>query len=66
MAVRWGGRLHGGERRKASSVLPPTRAVEIFTSNFNSFLLFDNSHWSFDSYWLFGIRTDPGFVQNPI
>ena len=28
VAVRWGGRLHGGERRKASSVLPPTRAVE--------------------------------------
>ena len=27
MDVRWGGRLHGGERRKASSVLPPTRAV---------------------------------------
>ena len=24
MAVRWGGRLHGGERRKASSVLPIT------------------------------------------
>ena len=22
VAVRWGGRLHGGERRKASSVLP--------------------------------------------
>ena len=22
-----GGRLHGGERQKASSVLPPTRAV---------------------------------------
>ena len=28
MAVQWGGRLHGGERRKASSVLPPTRAVD--------------------------------------
>ena len=27
VAVRWGGRLHGEERRKASSVLPPTRAV---------------------------------------
>ena len=25
VAVQWGGRLHGGERRKASSVLPPTR-----------------------------------------
>ena len=28
VAVRWGGRLHGGERWKASSVLPPTRSVE--------------------------------------
>ena len=28
VVVRWGGRLHGGERRKASSVLPPTRSVE--------------------------------------
>ena len=28
VAVQWGGRLHGGERRKASSVLPPTRSVE--------------------------------------
>ena len=29
VAVRWGGRLHGGRRQKASSVLPPTQEVEI-------------------------------------
>ena len=29
VAVRWGGRLHGGRHQKASSVLPPTQEVEI-------------------------------------
>ena len=30
-----GGRLHGGERQKASSVLPPTRAVDLLYINEN-------------------------------
>ena len=33
VAVRWGGMIHGEERRKASSVLPPTRAVSAYITS---------------------------------
>ena len=36
------------------------------TSNFNSLIFFVDYHWIFHLDWLFEIRTDPEFVQNPI
>ena len=53
----------GGDTSLSSIALP---RLNHLTSNFNSVIFFENSHWPFNLDWLFEIRTDPGFVQNPI